>query len=317
MRVDLGAHGALTLPPALLQNLHTVHGDRVDRWLDGLPTLLEEVLDRLEARIVPADPPLSYHLVLFAQRAGGGDIAIKATVPNDEQPSELAAVHALSDAGIGPRLLWSDLDRGVLVMTRVQPGEMLPLSLPSLADDARITRAMATLARCMAGEVDAGPWRDALVPVRRYTRALDTVDRNSTLWRECQAEIERAVALRDAMLAAPDQPPVFLHGDLQHHNVLRDGQAGLAVIDPKGLIGPAGFEFGPLTYNPPFIQQHPDLAALERQRVEIWAEVTGVPRESVRDWGYVAAVLSACWSGQGGAMQWRDAMTIAETLRDL
>jgi streptomycin 6-kinase len=176
---------------------------------------------------------------------------------------------------------------------------------------------MATLASRMSREVEIDPWRESLVPVREYTRALDTVDTASSLWQHHRRDIERAIALRDDMLFAPDQPQVFLHGDLQHHNVLSDARAGVRVIDPKGLAGPAGYEFGALTYNPPRIQEHADLAAIERQRVDIWSDVTGVTWGTVRAWGYVAAVLSACWSGQGGAMGWRDAMTIAETLRDM
>lgn len=316
MRIRVDSRGTVALSLYLLGNLRAVHGDRVDAWLAELPETLATILTEMDATIEPGEPPLSYHLVFFARRADGTEIVVKCTVPNDEQPPELAAVHALSDAGIGPRLLWSDLGLGALAMERVRPGEMLPRHLPSLEEDAATTRTLARLARRMATEAAVEPWRDVLVPVRRYTQALDDVDEASDLWKLHRDDICLARKLRDGMLADPNQPDVFVHGDLQHHNVLSDAPAGVKVIDPKGLIGPAGYEFGTLTWNPPYVQQHPDLVAIERQRVEIWSEITGVPRDTVRSWGYVAAVLSACWADRGGAVGWREAMTTALAVRD-
>jgi streptomycin 6-kinase len=236
---------------------------------------------------------------------------------SSEQPPELAAVRSLADAGIGPRRLWSDLDRGVLVMERVRPGKTMPTELPSLAEDARTTREVATLASTMAHEVDVTGCRQHLTTVREYSRALGEVDADASLWKTHRKDIERAIALRDALLGAPDHRDVFLHGDLHHYNVLEDARHGWRVIDPKGLIGPPEFEFGAFTYNPVGIQHHPHLEAITTQRVTIWSETVGAPWEAVRSWGYVAAVLSACWSGEDGCQDWRDAMTIALMLRDL
>ena len=112
MRIEINGRGTVELSPYLLGNLRAVHGDRVDPWIDGLPETLRNTLADLDAHVVAGDPPLSYHLVFFARQADGTDIVVKCTVPNHEQPPELAAVNALSDASIGPRLVWWDLDRG-------------------------------------------------------------------------------------------------------------------------------------------------------------------------------------------------------------
>ncbi len=318
MQLQVPGHMPLALPDELLRNLRAVHGRAgVDRWLEELPAVLEQVLAGLDAHIVAGEPPLSYHLVFFAQCAGGRDIVLKCTVPNAEQPPEVAAVRALSDARIGPRLLSFDIDRGVLVMERVVPGAIMPTNAPTLERDAAITRAVAGLAARMASEVDVEPWKGDLVPVLEYSRALGEVDPSTSLWREHRAEIERALDMRERLIEEYDGPAVFLHGDLHHYNVLRNASNGWTVIDPKGLIGPPGYEFGAFTYNPNTIQHHPGLATIERQRIDIWSEVTGVPWETVRSWGYVAAVLSACWSGEGGAIGWQDAMKVALTLREL
>lgn len=317
MRITIGHHGQLTLPPVLLGNLRTVHRDRVDGWLARLPELLANVLDELDATIAPGDPGLSYHLVFFARRASGEKIVVKATVPNDEQVPEEAGVHALSDAGIGPRLLWSDLDRGVMAMERIRPGETLPTHLPTLEEDRDIVSAIGHLAARIARDVDVSPFVDRLVTVREYTRALDIYDPRSVIWRDYRDEVDRARALRDTMLVSADQPHGFVHGDLHHYNILLDGGGQPRAIDPKGLIGPIGYDFGVMTYDPMEIQRHPDLPALFRQRVTVWSEATGLPWEIVRDWGYVGAMVSACWDAEDHADNWHGTLLSAQTMRQL
>jgi streptomycin 6-kinase len=315
--VAVPGHSDIMLPQMLLENLGAVHGERRDAWLEALGPMLADILDERDARLVPGTPPLSYHLVVFARGSDGQDLVIKCTVPNAEQPSELAAVQVFSDAGIGPRLVWSNLDRGVMVMERVLPGTSLPTAIPTVPEDADVTKEIATLASRIARAVPIDERKADLVSVRDYSRALGEVDSTSSLWLQHRTDIERALTLRELLLDTPDRRDVVLHGDLHHYNVLRDARHGWRAIDPKGLVGPLGYEFGALTYNPVGIQDHPQLADIERQRVTIWSEGTGLPWETVRSWGYVAAVLSACWSGQGGSVHWQDAMRVAETLRDL
>jgi streptomycin 6-kinase len=89
---------------------------------------------------------------------------------------------------------------------------------------------------------------------------------------------------------------LLLHGDLHHHNVLSSGRGWLA-IDPKGVIGPAGYEVGPFLVNPtPEFARRPDLPTLMERRVEILAEHLGLEQRAVRGWGLVYAVLSAWWT---------------------
>ena len=46
-----------------------------------------------------------------------------------------------------------------------------------------------------------------------------------------------------------DYVPMLIHGDLHHYNILLSKDSWLA-IDPKGVIGPAAYEVGPLLMNP-------------------------------------------------------------------
>jgi streptomycin 6-kinase len=315
--ISVGDHGELTLPAILLGNLRAVHGDRAGPWLERLPKTLNGVLNGLDATIAPGDPGLSYNLVFFARRASGEEIVIKATVPNEEQIAEVAGVEVLSDAGIGPRLLWSDLDRGVMAMEGIRPGVTLPTHIPTLEEDAEIVGAIGRLASRIAREADVSRQRDRLVTVRDYSNTLDTYDPKSAIWRDHRDEIDRARALRDAMLANPERPHGFVHGDLHHYNILLDEAGQPTAIDPKGLIGPIGYDFGVMSYDPMEIQRHPELLALFRQRVTVWSAATGLPWEEVRAWGYVGAVVSACWDAEEYAENWHDTLQSARTMRQL
>ena len=46
-----------------------------------------------------------------------------------------------------------------------------------------------------------------------------------------------------------DKNVKLMHGDFHHFNIL-SSERGWLVIDPKGVIGPAGYEVGPLMINP-------------------------------------------------------------------
>jgi streptomycin 6-kinase len=115
--------------------------------------------------------------------------------------------------------------------------------------------------------------------------------------------VSRAESLLPELFAASSQP-VLLHGDCHHFNILSSERGWLA-IDPKGVIGPAGYEAGPLLMNPwgDFLNR-PDPVRLTERRLAILSERLGFPRARLRDWGICHSVISAWWDlteeGTGG-----------------
>jgi len=93
-----------------------------------------------------------------------------------------------------------------------------------------------------------------------------------------------------------DKKITLLHGDFHHYNIL-SSERGWLVIDPKGVIGPVGYEVGPFMLNP--WNSPMDRIRLER-RVDILAERLGWGRESIIKWSTAHAVLSAWWDVQDG-----------------
>jgi streptomycin 6-kinase len=92
---------------------------------------------------------------------------------------------------------------------------------------------------------------------------------------------------------AENRQPVLMHGDFHHYNVL-SSERGWLIIDPKGVLGPAGYEVGPLLMNPwgSFVNgANPQLAT--KRRIDILHEHLGFERERILEWGLAHAVLSA------------------------
>lgn len=92
----------------------------------------------------------------------------------------------------------------------------------------------------------------------------------------------------------------LMHGDFHHFNIL-SSERGWLVIDPKGVIGPAGYEVGPLMLNPwNSLSDRVSFQVRAERRVSILAERLCWERESILKWATAHAVLSAWWDIQDG-----------------
>jgi streptomycin 6-kinase len=107
-----------------------------------------------------------------------------------------------------------------------------------------------------------------------------------------------------------------MHGDFHHFNLL-SSERGWLVIDPKGVIGPAGYEVGPFLMNPwGELSEKIDYRSITRRRIEILHEHLGFERERIREWGLAHAVVSAWWGIEDNT-GWEYSMQFAEMIADL
>ncbi|NDV01058.1 aminoglycoside phosphotransferase family protein [Pseudoroseicyclus tamaricis] len=105
------------------------------------------------------------------------------------------------------------------------------------------------------------------------------------------AHLARPRAIARRLLSAP-RPPVVLHGDLHHDNIIETPE-GWRAIDPKGLIGDPGFEAANLFRNP---VGRRDLA-LAPARIEALARALA-PEEPGRPiaWAIALCGISQIWN---------------------
>jgi streptomycin 6-kinase len=118
---------------------------------------------------------------------------------------------------------------------------------------------------------------------------------------------EKSFATAEGLISelfAEQRPLVLLHGDFHHFNILLSGR-GWLVIDPKGVIGPAEYEVGPLLMNPyNVILEESEAIRRTERRMAILSERLGFDPQRLRAWAICHSVLSSFWDmaedGSGG-----------------
>lgn len=281
-----------SLPRAFEQNLSEIYGQQAFRaWSAQLPDLLARCAERWQLQIASPFENLSFHFVAPAVRADGTRVILKTCSLTDEFEYAARALRLSNGRGMA-RLLEVDEQNEVMLLERLEPGTLLATLVPEHDDEATVI-----LATVMQRIWQVAPPEHAFPTVQQWAQGLARlrtryqggsgplpaylVDQAEALFRE---------------LGASTETPMLLHGDLHHENVLLHGNEWYA-IDPKGVVGAAGYETGALFYNP-----QPQLARIaERKkflgrRIAILAEVLGMEREEIRGWALAQCVLSSCWA---------------------
>lgn len=277
----------MNLPSGFLHNIHNAFGEAGQQWLDTLPSLLAAAAQKWELTL--GEPLLlSYNYVCAAKKADGSEVVLKLGVPNRELLSELSALRLFNGEG-ACRLLEADEERYMFLLERLRPGQMLA----KLENDDERTRIAASLMQRIwriapeaGGFIQLSEWFAELDGLRpRYQGGTGPFPKRL---------VERVESLLPELFA-DSGPPVLMHGDFHHFNIL-SSERGWLVIDPKGVIGPPAYEIGPLLTNP--IPDWPYRRAAKRQterRIAILSEQLGWPRQTIRNWGLCHCLLSAWW----------------------
>lgn len=192
------------------------------------------------------------------------------------------SVRLLDDgpARLRPAGLLPDDGPAGLLLERVEPGT----SAAELPDD-EATRLLAGAMRSMWRPVPAGC-------------GLPTVEQECApllLDVGLPAEVVATARAALSVLLASSPEPAVLHGDLHHGNLLL-GATGWVAIDPHGVTGDPSYDVGPLLLNP----HTRDVSGLVGRRLDLLAELLGTPRERLRQWGLVRAVLACSWAAEAG-----------------
>ncbi|SRR5690606_1801270 len=297
----------MDLPQPFSQRMIDLYGERGQAWLEALPSLLETCARRWSLSLFPPFD-LSYNYVAPARREDGSDVVLKIGVPNPELDSEIEALRIYDGRGVA-RLLDSDKELGALLLERLRPGAMLV----TVKDDEAAT------------EIAAGVMKQLWQPLPAEHN-FPTVEKWARGMQRLRQEFnggsgpfpEKIVATAEGLFAEllpSSAPPVLLHGDLHHYNILAAEREPWLALDPKGVAGEPAYEVGALLRNPtPQIAQEPELSRLLLRRIDQLAQILELDRRRLIGWAVAQAVLSAWWSYEESGSGWEVAMTIAQAL---
>ena len=292
----------LNLPTDFIQTIKSVFGESGKVFLENLPTLIEEASARWGLTDIQPVSNLSYNFVAFAKR-GNEYVILKIGIPNTELISEMTALKLFNGDG-ACQVLASDEERGSLLLERLQPGEMLS----DLEDDDERTHIAADVMSKLWREVPTNnkfiqlsDWFEGLIKIRPHF--------NGGTGPFPKEILEQVESLLPELFA--DKNVKLMHGDFHHFNIL-SSERGWLVIDPKGVIGPVGYEIGPLMLNPwNSISDRVSFQVRAERRMSILSERLGWEREKIINWTTAHAVLSAWWDFQDG-MGWQYSMNCAK-----
>ena len=297
-------------PPGFARAMVEMFGDDGRRWLAELPGLLNEYAERWSLQLHPPFPQLSYNYLAPVTRPGGATAVLKIGYPRPELNREMAALRLYNGRGM-VRLLVADPEQGAMLLERLHPGQML-VELP---DDAAASRIAANLMPQL--------WRP-LPDDHAFTPVADWAEGLGDLRREfaggCGPFPPQLVDLAERLFAelfASAAPPVLLHGDLHHYNILSAERQPWLAIDPKGVVGEPAYEIGAWLRNPLDLMARPSPERILARRVAIFSEMLALDRERIVGWGVAQAVLSAWWSYEDHGHGWEAALGCAELLAAL
>jgi streptomycin 6-kinase len=307
----------ISLPSDFIRTIQNAFGADGRKMLSRLPELIAEASVRWGLRDVQPVPNLSYNFVAFANQ-GESDVVLKIGVPRDELSSEIEALTLFNGEG-ACRLLKHDAEKGFFLLERLRPGTMLS----ELEDDGERTHIAIDVMRKLWRPV---PPQEQAFAFQKFIRLSDWFDGLKRIRLRFEGGVgpfpkeilERVEAYLPELFA---DEHYLIHGDFHHYNILRSERGWLA-IDPKGVIGPVGYEIGPLMLNPwikPMDRGRLALSSIEgfqvqtKRRVDILHERMGWRRERILQWTLAHAVLSAWWDYEDG-MDWEYSLTCAKII---
>jgi streptomycin 6-kinase len=289
---DMTLHTGQPLPRQLVANVGKWAQDEVTPgWLASLPATVADLCAKWSIELDPVIPETYVTLVLLGRSTALGPVVIKSSPLAGEFRAEATALGLAAGENVA-RLYDVDFARSAMVIERIVPGTQL-LHVAMTDEDA--TR--------LAAQTVATIWRPVpdpagLHPLRHWMRALfDWSPRHDSLATDL---VRQAQELGSSLLARSSRT-CLLHGDFQHHNLLRRESGAWAIIDPKGLVGDPGFEIAAWMYNPPGVTTRDDYLDLVARRADICAEAWGIDRHELIAWAFVGAVLSVCWAAADSA----------------
>jgi streptomycin 6-kinase len=293
----------------LARNIAEVWGAAGEDWLRNLPALLACLCAHWSLTLGPPFSDLSYNYVTPVTLSDGARAVLKIGVPDKER---LAETDALPHYGPGMvRVLASDTSLGALLLERLEPGEPLSALTESGRDDeativaAGVLRAVWRPAPPGLNVPTVTDWVAVLAKMRRCYEG-GTGPLPSDLVEQAEHDF--------AELSIVDEP-LLLHGDFHHGNVLSAQRAPWLAIDPKGLIGPRGYDVGNFLRSN--VGRPPDARRVLDRRLDILSAELDIGRDTLRRWGIAQAVLSAWWSIEGHGDRWQDTISVASLLSEM
>ena len=305
----------IEVPEALVASHRTSFGETGRAWIDALPDLAADLLDRWQLQPDGAPTCGAWALVLPVVLPDATPAVLKLQPVTDHTVSEPDALRTWNGHG-AVRLLDHDPESGSMLLERLDANR----PLATVSDDLAALEILSELlARLSSVPAPAG--------MRRLsdfgTDLLDRVPRVLTLVREpAQHRLIRACAsaLEEVLSEAGDR---LVHEDLHFDNILAphpaDQREPWLAIDPNPVAGDPGFALLAALHNRwEEAVTTGDVPRAIRRRFDLMTDILGLDRNRAAAWTLARILQNALWDVEHDATMWHTEpdRAIALTLLD-
>ncbi|MEP6789327.1 MAG: aminoglycoside phosphotransferase family protein [Acidobacteriota bacterium] len=277
-----------TLPQKFVENTISLCGERGEKWLDDLPSIISALEKSWSITAGKHFRNLSFNYVANALLADGSSAVLKIGLPlTDVEIFGEAGYLRTMDGQGAAKLFEFDRERQAALLERAVPGANLKSVCKKNQAEA-VAIAIRMLKRILR-PVPAVPnefirlddWFDGLKRAKGTAFPQDYAERALTYCDE---------------LSKDSKNIVLLHGDLHHDNILTATREPFLMIDPKGIIGHVGYDIGV------FLNNHHDwldwdtrLEGKLDRAITDFGEALDLGESVVRKWAFCQMVLSWWW----------------------
>jgi len=204
---------AFPIGEKLRRKVTGTYGDAGVAWFERLPAVIHECAELWNLEVGSPFPDLSYNYVTVVTTADGTPAVLKIGVPEPQQRREAEALRLFDGEGAA-RLIACDLERGALLIERLDPGTLLAELAQD--DEVAVPAAVGVMRRLWRPVPKEHPFPTLAGWSLGMQRYLDAFPTGGPFPRQL---VEEGAALFAELLATSDEP-VLLHGDLHHDNIL-------------------------------------------------------------------------------------------------
>ena len=270
------------------ENIKAIHGARGSAWLESLPSLLQQIEESWKISLKAPFPNLSYHYVAPGTNESGRAIVLKLGPDSSSLQREYRTLEAFHGQGCIEALSYDD-ERSALLLEGLKPGRPLSKLSDDIAASEIAARLMQKLQRPFVNESDFPKLEEWFESLSSELIPMEFVQKTQNILSELLQSEDRAL----------------MHGDLHHENILESAARWYA-IDPKGVVGPQGYDVGPFLRNRVHHRRQAHALA------SVFAQELQIRLPDVLKWAYCDCVLSACWSREEGDPLWQKTLEKAE-----
>ncbi|MFL6374707.1 MAG: aminoglycoside phosphotransferase family protein [Pyrinomonadaceae bacterium] len=278
----------IAIPAALAQNVRALAGEAGARWLEKLPSVVEEIEEQWAISVNEPYVNGEYNFVARAETHGAVQCVVKVVPPRSDRDHFSEAKYlSVSDGNGAVRLLAHDRERMAMLIERANPGETLTQTFQGRERDAvrpAIDLLRATSRKIPEDRTDIILLDDWFEGLRRFertafpssyaTKALEIYDRRN----------------KETELIG------YLHGDFHPDNIVSADRADFLLIDPKGIIGHIGYEIAVFLNNFHWWQdEEPDIRERLASAIDQFSHAFGLTETELREWAFAQMVLGAWW----------------------